>query len=162
VTEPAGSDRDGGGLAVGAAVIAIGVFLLLAQNVQDFGTWIPLLVGLLFLAAGVRRRAYGLLVAGGVISGVGVGVVLQQAVDDPWDGAISLLSLAAGFASIWVLGRLLRIPENHPWPLIPAAIIAIIAGLQLTEAELGGAIEWWPLIIIAIGLLIIMSALRRR
>ena len=76
--------------------------------------------------------------------------------------ATILLSIAAGFASIWVLGRLLRLPDNHPWPFIPAGIIALVAGVQLADADVDGVLRWWPLVIIALGALIIGTALLRR
>ena len=154
--------RDRGALVAGIVVVGIGLFLLLAQIVPDTGTWIPLIVGLVFLAAALYRREYGFLVPGGIISGVGVGVLLQATLDEPWDGVIILLSIAAGFASIWVLGQLLRLPDNHPWPFIPAGIIALVAGVQLADADVDGVLRWWPLIIIALGVLIIGSALLRR
>jgi hypothetical protein len=82
--------------------------------------------------------------------------------DEPWAGAVMLLSIAAGFASIWVLGQLMRLPQNHPWPLVPASIIALVAGVQLADADVDGVLRWWPLIIIAFGVVIIGSALVRR
>jgi len=33
-------------------------------------------------------------------------------------GGIFLLALGAGFASIWLIGSLFRLRENHWWPLI--------------------------------------------
>lgn len=154
--------RDRGALVAGIVIIGIGLLLLLAQLVPDTGTWIPLVVGLVFLAAALYRREYGFLVPGGIISGVGVGVLLEPALDEPWAGAVMPLSIAAGFASIWVLGQLMRLPQNHPWPLVPASIIALVAGVQLADADVDGVMRWWPLIVIAFGVVIIGSALIRR
>jgi hypothetical protein len=154
--------RDRGALVAGIVVVGIGLFLLLAQLVPDTGTWIPLIVGLVFLTAGLYRREYGFLVPGGIISGVGVGVLLQQALDEPWDGVILLFSIAAGFASIWVLGKLMRLPENHPWPLIPAGIVALVAAVQLADADVDGVLRWWPLVIVGLGVVLIGAALVRR
>jgi hypothetical protein len=145
----------------GTVVVGIGLFLLLAQFVPDVGSWIPLIVGLVFIGAALQRREYGFLVPGGIISGVGVGVLLQRVVNEPWDGAVVLFSVAAGFASIWVLGRLLRLPGNTPWPLIPAGIITLVAGVQLSDADVG-VMRLWPIAIIAIGAVILGSELVRR
>ncbi len=40
----------------GVIVICIGLFFLLAQYVPDIGRWIPLVVGLIFLAAFLPNR----------------------------------------------------------------------------------------------------------
>ena len=86
--------RDGPGQRLGRAimlagviVIGIGVFFLLGQFVPDVGRWIPLFIGLAFLAAFMAKREYGFLIPGCIVSGVGVGIVLEGLVDDPWSGA---------------------------------------------------------------------------
>ena len=102
----------------GAVIVGIGVFLLLAQLIPDIGRWIPLLIGLIFLAAFVPKREYGFLIPGCIISGVGVGVVLAGVVDDQWSGAVVLLSIAGGFIAIWVVSILLRHGGTGKlWPL---------------------------------------------
>ncbi len=158
----------------GFIIVGIGVFLLLAQLVPDVGRWIPLIVGLIFIAVFVARREYGFLIPGSIISGVGVGVLLANVVDEPLAGAVMVLSLAGGFLAIWVIGSLMRLPRTSgtPWerelapydwgPLIPGGILALIGVVLLTEADVEGVLSWWPLIIIAIGLLIIGQAMLRR
>ena len=64
-------------------IIGIGAFFLLAQFIPDIGRWIPLFIGLIFLAAFLPKREYGFLIPGCIVSGVGVGVVLAGALDDP-------------------------------------------------------------------------------
>jgi hypothetical protein len=142
--------------------VGIGLILLLAQYTPDLGTWIPLALGLVFLAAFFSRREYGFLVPGSILVGVGVGILLAEAVDEPWAGAVMLLSIAAGFIGIWVVGWLMRLPENHWWPFIPGGILAIIGLSQAAEEASGGDVPWWPVFIIVIGLLVILGAFRRR
>ena len=142
-------------------VVAIGVFLLLAQVVSNIGEWIPLLVGLIFLAAFVSRREYGFLIPGSIIAGVGAGVILQDTVPAEVSGAVMVLCIAAGFLAIWVVGALLRLPENHWWPFIPGGILALVGAAQLSEANVGGPARWWPLIIVALGLLILARSFLR-
>jgi hypothetical protein len=157
-------------------VIGIGVFFLLAQLVPDVGRWIPLLIGLVFLAGFVARREYGLLVAGCIISGVGVGVLLADTVDDQWSGAVVLLSIAAGFIVIWLVSVLLRAGDREwPsgasrdaaralwWPLIPGGILALVALVVLAEEGFeSDLLRWWPLLIIGAGVVVLVSALSRR
>lgn len=153
--------RDRAPIMGGLIIAAIGIFLLFGQVVDDAGEWIPLLIGLIFLAAFTARREYGFLVAGSIITGVGAGVVLQDAVPEDVSDAIMSLSIAAGFLAIWVVGALLRLRENHWWPFIPGGILALVGASQLSEADVDGVLRWWPLIIVAIGVLIIIRAWRQ-
>ncbi len=45
----------------GLVIVGIGVFFLLAQFIPDIGRWIPLFIGLIFLAAFIPKREYGFL-----------------------------------------------------------------------------------------------------
>jgi hypothetical protein len=171
-----GPPRDRGGLAAGVIVIGIGVFFLLGQLVPDVGRWIPLLIGLIFLAAFVVRREYGFLIPGCIISGVGVGILLEGAVDGQWSGAVMLFSIAGGFIAIWVVSTLLRLGDKEwPrgmgreaaealwWPLIPGGILALIGVIVLSEEGFeSDLLRWWPLLIIGAGVVVLVSALSRR
>ena len=160
----------------GVIIIGIGLFFLLAQVVPDLGRWIPLLVGLPFLAAFVIKREYGFLIPGCIISGVGVGVLLSGAVDDRWSGAVVLLSIAGGFIAIWLVSVLLRaVDKDWPrgpsreaaqalwWPLIPGGILLLVALIVLAEEGFeNDLLQWWPLLLIAVGLVILVADLSRR
>jgi len=160
----------------GVVIIGIGAFFLLAQLIPDIGRWIPLLIGLIFLAAFVPKREYGFLIPGCIISGVGVGVVLTGVVDDRWLGSVMLFSIAGGFIAIWVVSVLLRlVDKDWPrgasrdaaqalwWPLIPGGILALIGVVVLTEEGFDSdLLRWWPLLIIGAGIVVLLSALSRR
>jgi len=156
-------------------VIGIGLFFLLAQFVPDIGRWIPLAVGVIFLAAFLPNREYGFLIPGCIVSGVGVGIVLEGVVDDPWSGAIVLLSLAGGFIAIWVVSMLIRATDKGwPrgdsrdakdalwWPLIPGGILAFIGLVVLLDGFESDLLRWWPLLLIGAGIIILLSSLSRR
>jgi len=160
----------------GFVIIGIGVFFLLAQVVPDIGRWIPLLIGLAFLAGFIARREYGFLVAGCIISGVGVGVVLVNAVDGQWSGSLMLLSIAGGFATIWLISLIMQtVDRDWPrgpsrdarralwWPLIPGGILGLVALVVLAEEGFGSdVLRWWPLLLIGAGVLVLLSSLARR
>ena len=176
--DPPGADtrRDRGAIVAGVVIIGIGVFFLLGQVVPNIGRWIPLLIGLLFLAAFIARREYGFLIPGCIISGVGVGVLLSESVDEQWSGAVVLLSVAGGFIAIWLVSVLLRAGDREwPrgasrdaaralwWPLIPGGILALVAVIVLAEEGFDSdLLRWWPVLLIAAGVVILLSALSRR
>jgi len=159
----------------GAVIIIIGLFLLLAQFVPDAGRWIVLVIGLIFLAAFLAKREYGFLIPGCIVSGVGVGVILEGLVDDPWSGAAMLFSIAGGFIAIWVVSMLIRSydkgwPRGESreaqnalwWPLIPGGILAIIGFVVLADDVDSDLLQWWPVLIIGAGLIVLASSLSRR
>lgn len=171
------SGRDRGGLVAGAVIIGLGVFFLLTQFVPDVGRAIPLLIGLIFLAAFAVRREYGFLVPGCIIGGVGVGVLLEDVVSDAWSGAVVLLSIAGGFIAIWAISALVHaLDRDWPrgesrdvakamwWPFIPGGILALVALFVIAD-EQGldtDVLRWWPLVLIGIGLIVIVANLSRR
>ena len=160
----------------GVVIIGIGLFFLLAQYVPDIGRWIPLFVGLAFLVAFLPRREYGYLIPGCIISGVGVGIVLEGMVGEPWTGAVVLLSIAGGFIAIWVVSALLHASDKGwPrgagkdaaqalwWPLIPGGILGLVGLIVLAEDGFGSdLLRWWPVLIIGAGIVVLISSLSRR
>ena len=168
--------RDRGGLIAGFVIISIGAFFLLAQVVPDIGRWIPLFIGVIFLAAFLPKLEYGFLIPGCIVSGVGIGVVLTGYVDDPWTGAVVLFSIGGGFIAIWIVSMLIRaFDKDWPrgeskdaaqalwWPLIPGGILIIIGFVVLADEGLeSDLLQWWPLIIIGAGLVVLLTSLRRR
>ena len=167
--------RDRGGLAAGILIIGIGLFLLLAQFVPDAGRWIVLFIGLAFLVAFVAKREYGFLIPGCIVGGVGVGIVLEGLVGDPWSGAVILFSIAGGFFAIWVVSMLMRsVDKDWPrgdakdakdalwWPLIPAGILGIIGLVVLADDIDSDLLQWWPVLIIGAGLIVLAASMRRR
>ena len=112
----------------GLILIAIGVVMLAAYVVPDIGLFVVLGLGLVFLVAFAITRAYGFLVPGGILTGLGVGVALTPYVTSgTMTGAVIVGSMALGFAAIGVIAYLMHLDEAHPWPFIPAAILGTVA-----------------------------------
>jgi hypothetical protein len=159
---PAREDRRGG-LWTGAILIGVGALLLVGQLAPGAGRYVVLVVGLALLAGFVATRAYGFLIPGGIVTGIGVGIVLTEAY--PSAGGLFLLSLAAGFASIWVIGSLFRLRENHWWPLIPAAILGTIGTVSVADqsGQFGDLLRLaWPIALVVVGALIVVRAATAR
>lgn len=156
----------------GAALIGIGLLLTLGQVVET--DWLGLLflpvLGLIFLLWGIGTRNAGLLIPGGILSGIGLGAFLTegalQGIPNEQTGGAFLLCFGAGWMVITVLSALFT-DEPLWWPLIPGSILALIGGSLLAGGialeivtVLGDVIRRaWPVALIAFGLYLI---LRRR
>jgi len=94
---------------------------------------ILLLAGLGLLTWGAVKHADRLIVAGGVLSGLGLAIAAET---NPWAAPLSdaaraglfLLGLAAGWLLITPLSRLAA-PPTLWWPLAPAAALSLAAAL---------------------------------
>ena len=97
---PKHSTRDR--IIAGIALIAIGAVVFLAQiSNQPELTWVIVpVLGLIFLIWGLVARSIGLIIPGGILSGIGLGLyfMLQSGVDRPEDSSagIFLLCFAGG------------------------------------------------------------------
>ena len=157
------------GLVGGFILISIGVVALLGQ-VVDFAAWenvgvsFVLLLGLIFLAWGIFSRQAGPMIPGGIISGIGLGIILLANNLVPTgieEGGIFLMAFALGWGLITLLSALLT---NDPqwWPLIPGGIIGFI-GLAVSFGGvfmnlLTVAAQLWPVILIVVGVYVLWSA----
>ena len=149
----------------GALLVAIGLLVLLAQNVktESLGLLFLPALGGLFLIAGIVGRQVGFIIPGGILTGIGLGVIFTQnsqiAVTETAQGGVFFLGFALGWFLITVLSKLFT-PETQWWALIPGAIMALIGGgLMLGGAALNVlefAGRWWPLILVGLGLVIIV------
>jgi hypothetical protein len=153
--------RGNEGFWIGTILIGLGAVLLAGQLIPETGRYGVLVIGLALLAGFAMTRQYGFLVPGGIVTGVGVGVLLTQAY--PSAGGLFLLSLAAGFASIWVIGVIFRLREHHWWPLIPAGILGTIGVISLADqsGQFGDLLRLaWPIALVILGAFIVLRAAR--
>jgi hypothetical protein len=158
-----------GGLTAGIILIVIGLGLL-ASRFLSLDNLFPLGLGMIFILAGVLKRSAGLLIPGGIISGVGLGIVVTQngllagmGVFD--SGALMLLCMAVGWFSIIVLSKLFT-DETQIWPVFPGGAMAVIGSLMLMGANglevlkfLG---SYWPAVLILIGISVMVQAWREQ
>lgn len=145
----------------GLILIAVGLVFLVSRFV-DFGDSVGLLIlpalGAIFMLSGIIKREAGLMIPGGILSGIGLGIILEAGAlglsDGMDDGGLFMLTFGMGFASI-TLFTMLFAKETHWWALIPAAIMSVIGlgvsfgGIFFQILEL--AATYWPLILIAVG-----------
>lgn len=154
----------------GLLLIGIGILFLLNQffdlpGLESMAIFFVLGLGLFFLAWGVVTREGGLIIPGGILTGIGTGIALIAGPLDLGDGDISGGVFMGAFAMGWVLITIftaLFTDETQWWALIPAAIMAIISGALLIEGPFMVALEWlgklWPLALILGGIAMLLGA----
>ncbi len=149
----------------GIALVAIGLLALIAEfgDGLGLGRYFLVLLGGIFLLWGIWVRSPGLLIPGGILSGIGLGVYLLSGVlpglDGRAEGGVFMLAFAAGWLLILPLSLWIR-REVQWWVLIPSGIMAVIGGALLAGGLaldlLGMVGRAWPLGLIAFGLYLIV------
>jgi len=119
------------GTILGITLLAIGAAILAANIVSGFDQYLLLTVSAICLTAFAISREYGFAVPAGITGGLGtMALVNSVATFAPMtSGAVFFLSLAGGFAAIWILGLMASPRETSPWPLAPAAVLGTLGGL---------------------------------
>jgi hypothetical protein len=153
---------DPGGLVAGLVIAGIGLFFLAGQLEPDIGRFVTMFIGLALLSVFVVTREYGFLVPGSILTGIGIGIVLDSAASGEAESGVMMLALAGGFLGIWVIGSIYRLSENHWWPLIPGGILTLIGLVQLTRTDVAGALRLWPVVLIVLGAFLLAKAITRR
>jgi hypothetical protein len=146
----------------GLILIALGAFLFIVQATGVGAEAVVAVIGAGFLIAYAFTRQYGFLVPGGILTGLGAGIVWE--VTAPTAGGVVLIGLGAGFLAIWVVDAVMKHTPVPWWPIIPGGILATIGVLVETGQEgLLREFTWlWPVALIAVGLILVLTQLGRR
>lgn len=158
-------------LAGGIVLVGLGLFFL-AGRLVNLDNWALLFLpalGAIFMIWGILAREGGLMIPGGIISGIGWGSYLiagPYAVDSGLDeGGLFMIIFGLGFMSI-TLFSLIFARQTHWWALIPGGIISgigatiMFGGVFLDALEFLG--NFWPVILILIGIYVIFQASRSK
>jgi hypothetical protein len=144
-------------------LIVVGVVGLASQLFDitaDLGGWIVMFIGLGLLAAFAYTRGYGYLVPGGIMTGLGAGIVVSESFTftNEETGGVIVLGLGLGFLAIWVIGSVMRVAQNHWWPVIPGGILATIGAVLLVGGQEAAILDYWGVVVIAVGLFVLWRA----
>lgn len=144
--------RDVRGWLPGVILIVVGVTLFAVQLLHLDADVIVLVIGLVFAIAYAGSRRYGLLIPAGILTGLGAGILLD---DFGVMGEPVVLGLGLGFLAIYgadLITSGARAPGRW-WPLIPGAILTVIAGAESTFGAEGARViqQGWPILLIAVG-----------
>lgn len=143
-------------ITTGAILILLGIGFFALQFLQGFGAAVVIfLIGGVFVVGYLFRRAYGLLIPGGILMGIGLGAVGENTIVGFEDfGAVGL---GLGFISIYVIDLVYR-GKTHWWPLVPGGVL-VVGGFASGSATFERLLSvGWPIVLIAIGLLLLAGA----
>ncbi|HWH36508.1 MAG TPA: hypothetical protein VNT28_01850 [Candidatus Limnocylindrales bacterium] len=152
---------------LGVLLVLIGLALLVQYFVPSVsaGTLVLLAIGLAFLAGWLFGGSWVSMIPGVLVSSLGAAELIEDLAllgpaGDDVPGLASAM-LALGFLAIWLLGYVSN--KRSRWPLWGAAIFGLIGFAQLSGRILDlpvlGAL--WPLLIIGLGVIVLLSARRR-
>lgn len=150
-----------GQVAAGVALIALGAALLVLERTGGSPDHLFLiLVGGVFAAGYFYRKAFGLLIPGGILIGLGSGLAYDDLYSRSFvDGESALFGLGVGFLLIYVVSLLYE-RVHRWWPLIPGAVL-VIAGFPEWEWA-DQILDFWPVVVMAIGLFLLFRAVAFR
>jgi hypothetical protein len=134
----------------GVVLVGVGVALLIVTLTGIGGELVVLLGGLAFLGSHLATRAYGLLVPGGILTGIGASMLLEELSLD--------LGLGAGFILIVLVQLATGAPraEGWWWPLIPGGILTTIGVANLLDERMTRLVL--PGVLIVLGLVALLTA----
>ena len=156
-------------LTAGVILVVIGGVLLVTRFalLATAPAWLlGLGVGLALIA--IVTRAYGALVGGMILLGLGAGMALgDREVGGVSPGAWIQLGLGAGFVGIWVLALILGM-KRHWWPLVPGVILLALGGARflrhivvIPPEAMIAVRTWWPAALVVAGIWVLVRALRQ-
>ncbi len=156
---------------VGLTLVVIGVMTLAANlwSSELIGLFVLPALGVIFLAWGFLQRRAGLMIPGGILTGLGLGTLAQQTLfvsaSGEVRGALVVMGLALGFLVIMPLSQLVE-GRFHWWPAIPGGILLIISLAMLAgpggAAVLNALGTLWPVALIAVGAYLLWMMYRSR
>jgi hypothetical protein len=149
---------------LGILLVLVGVGLLIQYFVPGVsaGTIVLLALGIVLLASWLISRSRWAVVPGLLILALGVAGLLREV--GHFDGVgVTPLALAVAFALIWLLDLMRGVRST--WPLWGVAIFGLIGLVQVSSRidlpQVAGLGALWPVLIIVVGVLLLISARRR-
>ena len=162
--------RDRRGLNLGVALLALGLYFILARQLHFRGPGpILLLIGTILLVLSAFRDFRGPIVAAGVLIGLGTAFLLRVSLERWMPGwATLLLGIGAGLLLAAALDRAAGL-ERRPGTLVPGTALVAIAlvaalseNLRIPESFYDAAWRLWPFALVVAGAILVIRAARSR
>jgi hypothetical protein len=154
----------------GILLVLVGILALVLQNVSEAPSWLfswPLIivgVGVFLLLMGLLVGEPGMAVPACIVGGIG-GLLYYQNATGNWESWSYAWALIPGFVGLGILvsglveGKGIGAVREGGWLLIISAVLFLVFGSFLGNLDLLG--PYWPLILVAIGVLILVGPLLR-
>jgi len=162
-------------IATGVVLILLGLLFLSYQMMPGWWDWLqvelswPLMVvgaGILLLIFGLLAGAPGMAVPACIVGGIG-GLLYYQNASGDWGSWSYAWTLIPGFVGVGVIlegllsGKNIRgALEGGLWTVLTSLILFTVFGSFLGGLNILG--PYWPVLLIAAGLLVFVRALTRR
>jgi hypothetical protein len=158
---------------VGLLLIAIGAWFIAVQLVPGLEGWLnlevtwPLLivgVGVLLLVIGLVTAVPGMAIPGCIVGGIG-GILYWQSLTGNWESWSYIWTLIPGFVGLGVIvsgllgGRAAKAVREGGWLILISLVLFVVFGSIF--GGLGWLGPYWPLLLVALGLLMVVRALLR-
>jgi hypothetical protein len=146
----------------GGVLLIVGAYFVTVELLPEQAFLIPMVLGLILLGIFLLVRSPGLLGAGGVISGVGVGILVARQGSPDFGGAGVLISIGGGLLLVSILAAIFEVRSARAWPIAPGlafiTVGAVIYAAGLGRQALDFATRGWPVLLIAIGAYLLLAA----
>lgn len=161
--------RQRSSLAAGLILILVGAWFLVATwvpGLEDWFSWpwIIIGVGVLMLVIGLLTGAPGMAVPAFIVGGVGA-ILYWQDATGRWESWAYAWTLIPGFVGVGTVLSALLGGEGRESLRSGGSLILISLTLFLVFGSFFGALglvgQWWPLLVIALGVLILVRQLFR-
>ena len=160
-------------LAVGLLLILVGAWFVAIQLVPGLEAWLnlevtwPLLivgVGVLLLVIGLVTAVPSMAVPACIVAGLG-GIFYWQSLTGNWESWSYIWTLIPGFVGAGTIlsgllsGQTAKGVREGGWLLLISLVLFVVFGSVF--GGLGWLGPYWPLLLVALGLLIVVRALLR-
>lgn len=138
----------------GAVLIAVGILNFAMTRLVGSGEMVPLIIGSGLMIWFAFTRSYGLLIPASIMTGIGLGV----AIEDSYVGRNEpvVIGLGLGFIAIYVIDWLMgNRRQGGWWPCIPGGILLLVGFQELFYSDI--ITRWWPLALVVLGILLVMQ-----
>lgn len=138
-------------------IVGIVLYFLVREQGSGSGGVILALIGSAFMVFYALTNQSGYLVPGGLMTGLGIGIDWPHAWWPSFQGSTVLVGLGLGLLVVWVGSRR---GEGH-WALASGVVLLLVGALTGVGDIMAFLSLWWPVVVAAIGLWVILAGSRK-